>query len=112
MTLSDLIKKTALTPTVLCNPEAVAGGVYVGDLLSRAMGKLRKNDLWVTIMTNKNVVAVGSLSEVSAVILAEGTVLPPDALEAAKENRVNVLSTDLSAYELCVALSLALGGTP
>ncbi len=112
MKVSDLLKAVSLKAVVLDNPDAEIEGVYVGDLLSRAMSHLEKHNAWVTIMTNKNVVAVGSLSEVSCVILAEGTTLPPDAVEAARENRVNVLAADLPAYELCLALSDPLASKP
>ena len=36
-------------------------GVYAGDLLSRAMSHIAEGNLWITIMSNINVVAVASL---------------------------------------------------
>lgn len=79
-------------------------GVYVGDLLSRAMSHVETDNLFVTIMANTNTVAVASLTEAAAVILAEGVKLPEDALEAANKNGITVLSSDLTAYELCVRI--------
>ena len=76
-------------------------GVYVGDLLSRAMSHVHESNLWITIMSNSNVIAVASLTEAAAVILAEGVELLPDAMKAAVDNEVVILSTTDSVYDLC-----------
>ncbi|MBQ1503024.1 MAG: hypothetical protein IIZ35_03385, partial [Clostridia bacterium] len=62
------------------------------------------DDLWITIMNNVNVIAVASLTDAAAILLAENVSLMPDALAAAREKDVTVLSSGLSVYELCVAL--------
>ena len=79
-------------------------GVYAGDLLSRAMSHVKADNLWITIMPNANVVAVASLTEAAAVILAEGVELLPDALDAAEENGIIVLSSKHTVFELCAAI--------
>ena len=53
-----------LSATVLCGDvDKSFEGVYVGDLLSRAMSRVECDNLWVTIMSNVNVVAVATLTE-------------------------------------------------
>ncbi len=84
-------------------------GVYAGDLLSRAMSRVKFDNLWITIMPNANVIAVASLTEAAAVILAEGVELLPDALEAASENDITVLSSPATVYELCCMIRDAAG---
>ncbi len=79
-------------------------GVYVGDLLSRAMSRVEADSLFITIMANTNMIAVASLTEAAAVILAEGVKLPEEAKEAAEENGITVLTSPLTAYELCVRI--------
>ena len=59
-------------------------GVYAGDLLSRAMSHVKADNLWITIMSNTNVIAVASLTEAAAVVLAEGVELIPEAMDAAR----------------------------
>ena len=80
-------------------------GVYAGDLLSRAMSHVREGNLWITIMSNVNVIAVASLTEAAAVILAEGVEMTEDVLAAAKQKGVAVYSSDMTVYEICVAIS-------
>lgn len=84
-------------------------GVYVGDLLSRAMGHVQAGNLWITIMNNINVIAVASLAEASAVILAEGVVLTEDAEQAAREKEISVYSSEKSAFELCAQIAHCMG---
>lgn len=103
MKISDVSAK--IEATLVCGDDSrIFDGVYVGDLLSRAMSHVECDNLWVTIMSNVNVVAVATLTEPAAIILAEGVVLQEDALKSAKENQITLLSTELSAYEICVRL--------
>ena len=84
-------------------------GVYVGDLLSRAMSHVGFDNLWVTIMSNTNVIAVATLTEPAAIVLAEDVRLSEDALANAKANDITVLTTKLSAYEICARVARATG---
>ena len=79
-------------------------GVYTGDLLSRAMSRVEAGCAWVTIMANINVVAVANLTEPAVIILAEDVRMQQDVLDAAEENGVCVMSTPMSAYEICCAI--------
>ena len=106
MTVNDICKET--DAVLVCgDADRPFDGVYVGDLLSRAMSHVEADNIWVTIMSNINVVAVATLTEPAAVILAVGVSLQEDALKGAKENGITVLSSPLSAYEICVRVNKA-----
>ena len=79
-------------------------GVYAGDLLSRAMSHVKADNIWITIMSNTNVIAVASLTEAAAVVLAEGVELIPEAMDAALDNGITVLSSKHTVYELFAAI--------
>ncbi len=83
-------------------------GVYVGDLLSRAMSHVTEGDLWITIMSNVNVIAVASLAEAAAVILAEGVTMDADVLAAAEAKGVAVFTCDKTVYEICRDIAAAI----
>jgi len=73
---------------------------YIGDLLSRVMGKAETNCGWLTIMSNVNVAAVARLVECGCVILCE-KVQPDESLSEKMESiNIYLLGTDLSAFEL------------
>ncbi len=103
MKVSDLCKILELK-SVCGSTDTEFDGVYAGDLLSRAMSRIDAGNIWITIMSNTNVIAVASLTETAAVILAEGVELIPDALSAAQNNNITVLSSDKTVSELCVAV--------
>ncbi|MBQ7339094.1 MAG: hypothetical protein IJW40_11675 [Clostridia bacterium] len=94
-----------LNARVLCGTtDREFEGVYTGDLLSRAMSRVEADNAWVTIMANINVVAVANLTEPAVIVLAEDVVMQEDALGAAVENDLCVISSPLSAYEICCAI--------
>lgn len=105
MTVQEIA--TACQFNVLCLPEPnrEIDGAYVGDLLSWVMGKAEADNIWITIMSNINVIAVASLSDVSCVLLAEDVTLDNELLDTAKAKGINVLSTSLSAYEAALKVA-------
>ena len=90
----------SLTP---CEAEEFSG-VYAGDFLSRAMSRVGEGELWITIMNNVNVVAVASLTDAAAVVLAENVGMAPEVLDAARQKGVAVFSSDKTVYELCALI--------
>lgn len=104
MTVGALIEALSLTPIVLCDEGREISGGYAGDLLSWVMGRAQADEVWVTIMSNNNIVAVASLTDVACILLAEG--VQPDAgvAETASARGVNILGSPLSTYELCTRL--------
>lgn len=99
--LSELAEKMGLTH-VCSSADREVCGLYAGDLLSWVMSHAEYGDVWITIMSNINVVAVASLTEVACVVLSEGVELDGDALEAAKKQDICVFSSPKSTAELCV----------
>lgn len=92
---------------VLCcpDPEREINGIYIGDLLSWVMGKAQPDNLWLTIMSNINIIAVASLTDVSCIVLTEGVTLTEDVLGTAKQKGINVISTKMTSYDVAVYLS-------
>jgi hypothetical protein len=105
MTVSELQQQLNLEILSLPTPEREIKGGYTGDLLSFVMGSARSGDAWITIMSNINVIAVATLTDVSCVILACDTKLDPGVKERAELQEVNVLSSPLSAFDLCARIS-------
>ena len=108
MKVTDLVNSLGFTPVCMPEPEREINGCYIGDLLSWVMGRAQADDLWITIMSNVNTVAVASLADVSAVLLAENVTLEASIVQTARQKGVNILSTPLPAYEAAVKLSGAL----
>lgn len=105
MTVEAFINELGFESVCTPNPEREIRGAYVGDLLSWVMGRASADDVWITIMSNVNIVAVAVLVDTSCILLAEGVTLDDDVLETARSKGVNVLSTKLPAYEAAKKIS-------
>jgi hypothetical protein len=104
MTVEQLSQQLSFKAISLPSGDREITGVYIGDLLSWVMGRAREGDAWITIMSNRNVVAVATLADTSCIILAEG--VEPDAgvAELAFEKGINLLISPLSAYDTALRL--------
>lgn len=109
MTAEVFVKETDFKTVCMPSPDKEVDGVYIGDLLSWVMGKAEQGNVWITIMSNINTVAVATLADTSCILLAEGVLPDENALEAAKAKGINILSTSLSAYEAAMKISELLG---
>ena len=81
------------------NPRREISRVFCCDLLSIAMGKAPADGVWVTVMGNRNTLAVASLTDTACIVLAEGVSLDEATLKKAREEGIAVLSTDLPVFD-------------
>ena len=69
------------------------------------MGHAKPDNVWVTIMTNKNVLAVASLIDVSVVVICENAEVDEDFLTTARDKEINVIRSEFDSYTVCAKLS-------
>ncbi|MFI3297074.1 MAG: DRTGG domain-containing protein [bacterium] len=101
MTVKELVEKLDLE--VLAGKEGLNREItngYVSDLLSDVMGFAQEGDVWVTLQTHKNVMAIASLKDVAAVILVKNLQPDEDTAAVANEEDIPVLGTSLSTFEI------------
>ena len=103
MKVSDLKEKLGLTLVAGVDSGEVSG-CYIGDLMSLAMARLEEGNVWITIQTNLNVVAVAALKEAGCVILADGAEPDADAKAKADAEEIPILISEKSAYTLAKEL--------
>lgn len=94
--IKDELGLTVFTGSVALDRH-VKGG-YVSDLLSDVMGHAMEGEVWITLQSHLNVVAIASLKELAAILLVKD--IEPDALvlEKANEEGIPVLGTDKGAF--------------
>lgn len=101
MTVADMVNELGLK--VFSGEQGldreVSGG-YVSDLLSDVMGNAGEGMVWITLQTHRNVTAVASLKDLSAVLLVKGFEPDEDMARQAEAEAVPVLGTDLQAFEI------------
>lgn len=72
---------------------------YSSDLLSDVMGKAEPGMLWVTSQVHKNIVAVASLIELSAIIVVNERKVNPEVLSHAEEEEVVIIASFMPAFQ-------------
>ncbi|MBK7214229.1 MAG: serine kinase [Bacteroidales bacterium] len=77
----------------------ITGG-YTSDLLSDVMGFADQGKLWITLQTHRNVMAIASLKDLSAILLVKGQQPDADMLELAEEEGIAVLGSDENSFEV------------
>ena len=77
-----------------------AEGGYCYDLLSDVMGHAHANQVWITVQTHKNVIAVASLKELAAVIIVQGLEPAPEVIVQSEAENIPLLGTSESAFEI------------
>lgn len=90
MKISDLVKFGEYE--VLTNPDyedKEITGCYIGDLLSWVMGRANSGDMWITVMSNINIVAVATLSDASCIVLAEDVDVESGIIDKANSQNVD-----------------------
>ena len=101
MKVSDVVEKLELTVFGGENGlESEISGGYVSDLLSDVMGNAREGNLWMTLQTHKNVMAVASLKDLSAIVLVKGLAPAQDTLEQSNDEGIPLLGTPLESFEM------------
>ncbi len=79
-------------------------GAYCSDLLSWVMGKGQPDQVWITVQSHVNVIAVAVLRDFSCVILAEGAHFPDDVIARAETEDLALIESDLPVFEIAAKL--------
>lgn len=109
MKISEIIQKLQLRVfnQKMIHDIEISGG-YTSDLLSDVMGNAAPSQIWITLQTHKNVAAIASLKDLAAVLLVNNNIPEADMLEAAENEGIAVLGSELPAFELSAAVYNAL----
>jgi predicted transcriptional regulator len=102
ITVADLVKEFKLE--VFCGADklqAPVKGAYSSDLLSDVMGKAVEGDVWITMQTHRNIIAVASLKELAAILIINGGRPEPETLASANSESVILLGTKERSFTTC-----------
>jgi predicted transcriptional regulator len=89
--------------------EAQVEGGYVSDLLSDVMGNANEGQIWITLQTHKNIMAIASLKDIAAIILVKGLQPNNDTLEFSEKENLPILGTELETFEIAGQLYKLIG---
>jgi len=101
MKISDLVR--ILNLKVISGQNGLSNeitGGYVSDLLSDVIGNATEGQVWITLQTHQNVVAVASLKDLAAVIIVKGSLPETDTIEKSNVENIPVLSTGMDTFNI------------
>ncbi len=101
MKITDIIQ--ALDLKIISGQNGLSNeikGGYVSDLLSDVMGNATEGQIWITLQTHQNIIAIASLKEISAIILVKGSLPENDTIEKSNTENIPVLSSDLDTFSI------------
>ena len=64
------------------------------------MGNAMEGNIWITLQTHKNVMAVASLKELACIILVKNLVPNDETIEQSNDEDLPILQTSLPTYEI------------
>ncbi len=106
MILRDIVAHLGLQ--VLAGEEAldqeVTGG-YIADLLSCVMAGAQPGQLWFTLQTHLNIVAVASLVGAAGIVITESAPVAPETVKRAAAEGVVLLLSPEPTFETVVKLA-------
>ena len=101
MKLSEVVEKLSLdVKTVNDSLTQEVTGVYVSDLLSDVMANSKDGNLWITLQTHLNIVAVAGLKNLSGIIIVNNRQPEKEITEKAQSENVTIMTTSLPAFEV------------
>jgi predicted transcriptional regulator len=101
MKITDIVQ--ALDLKVISGQNGLSNeitGGYVSDLLSDVMGNAKEGEVWITLQTHQNVIAVASLKDIAAIIIVKGASPEADTIEKSNIENVPVLVTELDTFTI------------
>ena len=101
MKLKEIIEKLQLKILTAKDrlDEEVTGG-YTSDLLSDVIANSKEGNLWITLQTHQNIIAVAKLKDLSGIIIVNNREPDEDTLGKAKEENVHLLGSEETAFEV------------
>lgn len=104
MLLSELSPKLGLINVTKEIKDCEVTGCYIGDLLSWVMSKAQPGDVWITVQTNVNILAVAALTEVCCIVVPENIVVDEPTVLKAESQGINILKSDKTSFQLAKAI--------
>jgi predicted transcriptional regulator len=100
MKLGDLAGKLSLK--VLSYNEGlqreVSGG-YSSDMLSDVLANSLEGNIWITLQTHTNIVAVADLKNLAGIIIVNDRQPDDETLKKAATEKIAIMTTNMSAFE-------------
>ena len=104
MTINKLAEELGLEK-LSGNEDTDVSSCYISDMLSRVLGGCGAGDVWITVQTSLNMVAVAVMTGASCVILPEGLTAPDNVIEKANDEDMTIFTSNETAFSLAIKIA-------
>jgi hypothetical protein len=80
--------------------ERAVTGCYISDLLSDVMANAKEGEVWITLQTHPNIVAVAALKNLAGIIITNKRTPEEETLKKAEDERIAVAVSPSSTFEV------------
>ncbi|MCK4431837.1 MAG: serine kinase [Candidatus Aminicenantes bacterium] len=101
MNLNEIIEKLklqVLTAQDKLDTEVSYG--YTSDLLSDVIANSKEGNLWITLQTHQNIIAVAKLKDLAGIIIVNNRKPEEETLKKAEEENVPLITTEETAFNI------------
>ncbi|MFB0566329.1 MAG: serine kinase [Candidatus Aminicenantaceae bacterium] len=96
--ITEKLKLKVLTAQSKLDVE-VSGG-YTSDLLSDVIANSRSGNVWITLQTHQNIIAVAKLKELAGIIFVNNRTPDEETQKKAKEENIPLMTTEKTAFNI------------
>lgn len=100
MNVKEVFDKLELSVRTEGDLQREVRGCYISDLLSDVMANARDGEIWITLQTHPNIVAVATLKNIAAIIITNNRSPEEETLKRASKEGVTIAITPLSTFEI------------
>lgn len=101
MNIREVVKTLSLeVKTTKGDLEHTVTGCYISDLLSDVMANAREGEVWITLQTHPNIVAVAALKNLSGIIITNNRTPEEETMKKAEDERIIIAVSPSSTFEV------------
>ena len=97
--VNNVVEKLGFEIKIKGDIEKEVTGCYISDLLSDVMAKSKDGELWITLQTHPNIVAVAVVKGISAIIITNNRDPEPETAKKAETENITILKTERTTFE-------------
>lgn len=100
MNLGEIVNKLSLeVKTTRGDMGRPVTGCYISDLLSDVMANAEGGEVWITLQTHPNIVAVAVLKDLAGIIITNSRTPENETLKKAEEEGITIAVSSESTFE-------------
>jgi len=98
--IRDVIERLSLSVSTKGDQNKDITGCYISDLLSDVMANSKDGEVWITLQTHPNIVAVAVIKNLSGIIMTNNRFPEPDTAKKAEAENITIMTTPHTTFEI------------